>query len=319
MQQTAEDHAQILFGGRHYRQIDARCWSPQHRIRDMDAEGVETQVVSPVPVTLCHGEPADGAGVLARAQNDFFAELVAAAPDRLAALGAVPLQDPDHAAAELTRCVDELGFLGVEIGTRVGDIELGDPVLDPFFDAAAAANALVLIHPVDTTLDSRLGRLGVTFGVGMPTETAVAAAGLLTAETVARRPELRLCLAHGGGALPGILPRIDRGWSSQAEPNTGREPPSTQASQMYCDSLTYDPECLLLAIHRFGADHVLLGTDYPFAARETPAGAALDGTEPRLSPQTREAIAHENALELMGAVTHRPVVRRSEKEMSIDG
>jgi aminocarboxymuconate-semialdehyde decarboxylase len=125
----------------------------------MDAEGVALQVVSPVPVTFCHDAPAGGAAVLASAQNDFLAELAAQRPDRFRALGAVPLQDPGLAVAELRRCVRQLGFPGVEIGTRAGHRELGDTCFDPFFDAAAARRSLV--HPPHA--DPRLAVPGVAF------------------------------------------------------------------------------------------------------------------------------------------------------------
>ena len=110
VEQSSETDARILVGGRPYRHIDSRCWSAGRRLADMDAEGVALQVISPVPVTFCHDAPADGAAVLARAQNDFLAELVAQQPDRFRALGAVPLQDPGLAAAELRRCGTAAGI-----------------------------------------------------------------------------------------------------------------------------------------------------------------------------------------------------------------
>ncbi len=283
--------ARIVLDGAVYREIDDRCWSAPRRLRDMDAEGVAAQFVSPIPVTLCHDQPAAGAAVLAAAQNDFLADLVGAAPGRLFALGAVPLQDPDRATEELLRCVDELGFAGVEIGTRVGEVELGDPVLDPFFDAAADRGAFVLIHPVDLTLDPRLARLGIGFGLGMPVETATAAAALLTGRP--RRPGARLCLAHGGGALPQILPRLDRGMVLAGR---GAEPaPGVRARELWSDSLTYGATSLAHSVACFGAGHVLLGTDYPFAAREAPPGAVLAGVDAELAA----AIRRGNALSVL--------------------
>lgn len=288
VERLAADRARILLDGVAYREIDDRCWSAARRLRDMDAEGVAVQVLSPIPVTLCHDQPADGAAVLAAAQNDFLARLVAQAPDRFVALGAVPLQDPAQAVAELARCVDELGFAGVEIGTQVGGRELADPVFAPFFNAAARRDALVLIHPVDLTLDPRLATLGIGFGLGMPVETATAAAALLTGRPLT--PGLRLCLAHGGGALPALLPRLDRGAQLTGR---GADPlPSVRARGLWCDSLTYDAASLELAVHRFGADHVLLGTDYPFAARESPPGAVLSGLDGRLQAAIRRGNAH---------------------------
>jgi aminocarboxymuconate-semialdehyde decarboxylase len=297
VERSARETARILVGGRPYREIDDRCWDAARRVADMDAAGVAVQVVSPVPVTFCHDAPADGAAALARAQNDFFAALVRRQGDRLRALGAVPLQDPDLAAGELRRCVTELGFLGAEIGTRVGDRELGDPFFDPFFDTAADLGAVVLVHPADTTLDPRLAALGIAFGAGMPAETGIAAAGLLTSGALARRRAgARLCLAHAGGTLPWLLPRLDRG---ELIKDPGAAPdalPSALARQFYGDSLTYDEQSLMLAVARYGAGHVVLGTDYPFAAAETPPGAVLRGLG---SEALTAAIGSGNARELV--------------------
>lgn len=290
--------ARILLGGVPYRPIDDRCWSADRRIADMDADGVAVQVVSPTPITFCHDAPPDAAVTLAAAQNEFLAELVGARPDRLRALGAVPLQDTAAAVDELRRCVRELGFLGVEIGTRVGERELGDDSLDPFFDEAAELGALVFVHPADVTLDPRLSRLGIPFGAGMPSETGIAAAGLLTSGAVARRrPGVRLCLAHGGGTLPWLLPRLDKGERIKNADVPDAALPSTLARLLGSDSLTYDVSSLLLAVRRYGAEHVYLGTDYPFAAMEDPTGAVLMGDE--ISDQLKAAIGRDNALALM--------------------
>ncbi|HEY1702772.1 MAG TPA: amidohydrolase family protein [Trebonia sp.] len=297
VERLTQDSARILVGGRPYREIDDRCWSPARRVADLDAGGVAVQVISPVPVTFCHDAPAAGADLLARTQNDFLADVVARQPDRLRALAAVPLQAPDLAAGELRRCVGELGFIGAEIGTRVGDLELGDPFFDPFFDAVADLGAVVLVHPADTTLAPRLAVLGVTFGAGMPTETGIAAAGLLTSGAMLRRrPGIRLCLAHGGGTLPWLLPRLDRG---ELIKDPGLPPdtlPGALARQLYSDSLTYDEESLMLAVQRYGTGHVVLGTDYPFAAAETPPGAVLHALHDQA---LRDAIGSGNARELM--------------------
>jgi aminocarboxymuconate-semialdehyde decarboxylase len=276
VERLADGRARINVGGRPYRDIDDRCWSAERRVADMDAGDVRLQVVSPIPVTFCHDAPAAGAALLARAQNDFLAELTAKRPERLRALGAVPLQEPGLAAAELRRCVTELGFLGAEIGTRVGDRELGDPSFDVFFDTAAELGAVILVHPADNALDQRLATLGVTFGAGMPTETGIAAAGLLTGGALLRRrPGLRLCLAHGGGTLPWLLPRLDRGELIKNPQVPADRLPGVLARSLYSDSLTYDEHSLLMAAQRYGASHVVLGTDYPFIAAETPPGAVL--------------------------------------------
>ncbi|HEY2204688.1 MAG TPA: amidohydrolase family protein [Pseudonocardia sp.] len=295
-----ESSARILLGGEPYRLVDDRCWSAERRVADMDADGVAVQVVSPTPITFCHDAPPDGAAVLAAAQNDFLTELVGRNPRRLRALGAVPLQDTPSAVKELRRCVSELGFLGVEIGTRVGDRELGHESLDPFFDEAVELGALVFVHPADVTLDARMALLGIPFGAGMPSETGVAAAGLLVGGALLRRrPGIRLCLAHGGGTLPWLLPRLDKGERLKNPDVPDDELPGALATRLYSDSLTYDVDSLLLATRRYGAGHVLLGTDYPFAAREDPTGAVLAGPDDRLTDQLTAAIGRENARVLL--------------------
>jgi aminocarboxymuconate-semialdehyde decarboxylase len=303
VRRISEDRAQILADGRVYREIDIRCWSPTARIRDMDAEGVAAQVISAIPVTLCHGEPAPGARALATVQNDFLAEMAAAAPERLIALGCVPLQDPAAAIAELRRCVGELGFIGAEIGTRVGDRELADPDFLPFFQAAAELRAVLFLHPVDRTLDPRLAGLKIGFGMGMPTETATAAAGLLVSGLLDKAPGLLLVLAHAGGTLPAALPRLAVGQRVVAGVTDPAQLVTTRARSLWCDSLTYDAASLLLAVARFGADHIVLGTDYPFDAREAPAGAVLAGLA---GDSTLDGLRRANALALMSCLSRPP-------------
>lgn len=303
-EQVDDTHATIWVGPRRYREIDDRCWSASRRIADMDAEGVAVQVVSPMPVTLCHDAPPAGAVELARAQNAFFAALVADAPDRFRALGAVPLQDVDAAVAELRHCVEDLGFVGVEVGARIGTLELSDPAFTPFFDAADELGTVVFVHPVDENLDPRLAAAGLAFGVGMPGETAVAGAGLLTAGTLATRPNVRVCLAHGGGALPAILPRVAKGQAiAAAAAGRGQvadgDTVLARAGALWCDSLTYDVTSLRLVLDRVGEHHVVLGTDYPFAAREVPAGHVLRGLDAGLA----ELIGAVNGAALMTPTT----------------
>jgi aminocarboxymuconate-semialdehyde decarboxylase len=296
VERVGPQKARIMLDGQLYREVDDHCWSTEARLRDMDAEGVGVQVLSPIPVTLSHGEPAPGAIQLARAQNDFLSSMVASAPDRFLAFGAVPMQAPKEAVDELVRCVTELGFLGVEIGTRIGESELAEAQFGGFFRAASDLSAAILIHPFDGASDLRLANLGLTFGMGMPTETATAAAQLLTSAVLDDAPDAKLIFAHGGGSLPALLPRLDRG---QVLKGLGDELSlSARARNFYCDSLTYDAASLDLALVRFGEGHVMLGTDYPFAARETPAGASFA----EMSEAVATRIARSNICSLCAGI-----------------
>ena len=298
------DQGAIFVGGRLFREIDSRCWSAPRRLDDLDADGVAVQVVSPVPVTFCYDAPPAGAVTLCRAQNDFLAELVAAGQGRLRALGTVPLQDPAAAADELHRCRTELGFPGVEIGTNVAGRGLDDAAFDDFFAAADALDAVVFVHPAGLPDAARLAPLDLGFGVGMPCETAVGAAQLIAGGVLSARPRLKVCLAHGGGALPMMLGRLDRGFDVLPGMRARvAERPSVVARRLWADSLTYDPQSLALTLAKFGTDHVVVGTDYPFAARETPAGVTIRGARSAgyCDEATERAVTTENAAALLGA------------------
>jgi aminocarboxymuconate-semialdehyde decarboxylase len=270
VERTSETDARLMFGGVPYRRIDHRCWSADARLVDMDREGVAVQVLSPIPVTFCYQASAAGAAELASAQNEFFARIVRAHPTRFAALGAVALQDPDLAVDELRRCMRQPGFLGIEISTQVGGRELSDECFDRFFTIAAELDALVLVHPSDQDLPPRMTRAGIGFSAGMPVETGVAAALLIASGALQRRPGVRICLAHGAGTLPAMIGRLDKGAIIAGTPSTSPELPSRQAARLWCDSLTYQRSALLAAIDVFGADHVVLGSDYPFPAMPDP-------------------------------------------------
>jgi aminocarboxymuconate-semialdehyde decarboxylase len=298
VERTSETDALLMFGEVPYRRIDHRCWSPEARIADMDRAGVAVQVLSPIPVTFCYQAQPAGAAKLAAAQNEFFAQVVRQHPTRFAALGAVALQDPDGAVDEMRRCMRQDGFLGVEIGTQVGGTELADPSLDRFFAVAHELSALMLVHPSDRDLSSRVTGLGLGFGAGMPIETGLVAAALIAGGALSRRPDVRICLAHGGGALAAMIGRLDKGAIMAGMPADSPELPSRLAAQMWCDSLTYSRRALLEAIEVFGRDHVVFGSDYPFPAMPEP----IDDIVADLPADLRRRISRTNLEEQYGAL-----------------
>ena len=291
---TAPDKGELHRNGRHYRAIDDRSWDVARRIADMDERGVAKQVISPIPVTYGYdAPPADGAAT-ARAQNEALARVVRARPDRFAALGAVPLQDVDRACEELERAVTELSLIGVEIGTTVAGMELDDPALEPFWERCEALHAIVFIHPESAPGFDRLRKRMLVISTGYPSETGIAAATLLTSGLLERR-ELAIVLAHGGGTLPYLLPRLDRLWEISEEARRGTSRPSTVARKLYCDALTFDAANLTLTMERIGRDRIVVGSDYPFTIREDPPGAVTESFD----EETRRALRTENAARLI--------------------
>ena len=262
--------AEIYNAGKHYRSIDERSWEPERRLKDMDAEGIDMQVLSPVPVTFAYRFPAHAVLELSQYQNDEIALAVRSAPERFIGLGTVPLQDPALASNEVRRVVTELGLAGVEIGTVVEGKNLDDPTLEPFWQTCDQLGAAIFVHPAAVLAPERTSKYRMLFSVGYTTETGIAAAAIVMSGLLDRHPTLRICFAHGGGTFPWLLPRLDQTWNvfDDVKAGTYRKPSETAKLLTY-DTLTYDIHNVSLLIERVGTDRLVMGTDYPFPLRES--------------------------------------------------
>lgn len=290
---------QLYRGEAHYRTIDDRSWEGPRRIVDMDHYGLDMQVVSPIPVTYAYDCPADAGLELARVQNDGIAELVRAHPTRFAGLCSAPLQEIDVACAEVERAVRELGLHGIEIGSAVGAIDIADARFEPLWETCERLDALVFLHPERFPGAARLSAQRLVFSTGYPSETGITAAQLLMGGLFTRHPRLRFVLAHGGGTLPWLLPRLDQIWTSFADVREALPSrPSEVARKFYCDTLTFDAENLRIVCERIGVEHLMMGTDYPFPLREDPPGKAIAAST--LSTEQKRLLDGENAWAILG-------------------
>jgi predicted TIM-barrel fold metal-dependent hydrolase len=245
------------------RRVWPQLTAVERRLADLDAIGVDVQVVSPMPMHRYWAEPAL-AGKLTTVINEAIAAHCAAGAGRLYGLGTLPLQHQDLAVRELERAMTELGLKGVSVSTNVDGRELADAAFEPVWEAAAALGAVVFIHPWGCTLGARLAPhfLGNTFG--QPAETALALSHLIFAGTLDRHPGLRLLAAHGGGFLPTYVGRSDHAWSQRGDARGCARPPSSYLRGIWYDALVYTPQALRHLVEVVGSDKVVLGTDYPF-------------------------------------------------------
>jgi aminocarboxymuconate-semialdehyde decarboxylase len=245
----------------------SRVWpqltSVARRLADLDALGVDIQLVGPMPMHRYWAEP-DLAAKLTSTVNEAIAAHCADGGGRLYGLGTLPLQHPDLAIRELERAMGEFGLRGVSVSTRVDGRELADRAFDPVWQAADALGAVVFIHPWGCSLGSRLGAhfLGNTFG--QPAETALALSHLIFGGTLDRHQGLRLLAAHGGGFLPTYIGRSDHAWAQRPDARDCAQPPSSYLRRIWYDALVYTPQALRHLVEAVGADKVVLGTDYPF-------------------------------------------------------
>ncbi|MED1950142.1 amidohydrolase family protein [Brevibacillus centrosporus] len=300
MERTCSCGANIMVAGKLFREITDQCWDPKRRIQDMVQEGVDMQVLSPIPVTFSYWAPTEAAEAMARLQNDFIADTVRAYPDRFIGLGTVPLQDVESSIREMDRCIHELGLKGIEIGTNVNGQNLDDPALLPFFEMCEKWEVPLFVHPWETLGRERMPRHNFMYTLGMPSETALAAASLTSGGVMEKFPGLKICFAHGGGSFPYILPRLDQGWSVWPHLRVTEQPPSYYAKNFYFDSLNYDPLNLMLLVERFGHEKIVMGTDYPFLLQEIPPGKVIRATA-ALTEEQKQAMLGANALEFLKA------------------
>ena len=237
--------------------------SASRRLADLDAIGVDVQLVGPMPAHR-YWAGRDLAARLTAVVNEAVAAHCAAGPGRLYGLGTLPLQHPDLAVRELDRAMGGLGLKGVSVSTSVDGRELADPAFDPVWAAAADRGAVVFVHPSGCSLGSRLGAnfLGSTFG--QPAETALALSQLIFGGTLDRHPGLKLLAAHGGGFLPTYIGRSDHAWAQRPDARGCAGPPSGYLRRIWYDALVYTPQALRHLVEAAGSDKVVLGTDYPF-------------------------------------------------------
>ncbi|MBL8999736.1 MAG: amidohydrolase [Phycisphaerae bacterium] len=292
---------------RFFREIQANCWDPEARLRDMDAAGVTVQALSTVPVMFSYGAKATDTYDLARLLNDHIAEIVRRDPHRFTGLGTLPMQDPDLAARELDRCVDELGLPGVQVGTNVNGKYFDDPGVRAVLARAHVRSAAVFVHPWEMYGQEKIPQFWMPWLVGMPAETCAAIATAVFGGVLDECPSLRLCFAHAGGSFPCTIGRLAHGRACRPDlfPPGSRDPRDFAAggdrpARFWVDSLTHDAAALRLVAEVFGPERVVLGSDYPFPLGEDQPGALVDSMQ-EWPPDVRERILWSNGMEFLWA------------------
>ncbi|KAK4132018.1 hypothetical protein BT67DRAFT_133044 [Trichocladium antarcticum] len=324
----------MYVGASFFRRVDPSCYDPAARIADMDAAGVDVQVLSTVPVLFCYDAPLAPARVLARELNDHIGRVCAEGAGRFVGLMGVPLQDCASAVEEVRRVkrVWAGKVVGVQIGTSVesaeGVVMLDDERLEGFWEVCEELDVPVFVHPLGYALakenPGRWGKYWASWLVGMPCETALAMHALMSSGVLARHPKLRLCFAHGGGAFPALLGRIQHGFDCRPDLVATRacgvtptehfkaEVPAASGGresghgQIWIDSLLHDPDLMEYVLRKLGpggADRIVLGSDYPFPLGEVPMAGKMLTEDERLgqfmSWEDRAGVLARNAIRFL--------------------
>jgi aminocarboxymuconate-semialdehyde decarboxylase len=280
--------------------LDQRIRGTERRLAEMDAMGVDVQIISPGPMQYFYWLEPELGREASRMVNDDITEIAARHPDRLVAMGTAPLQHPEFALAELERCVKKLGLRAMEINTCVNGTELSQAGLDKFFAKVEEYGVVLFIHPLGFTDGGRMARHFFINTIGNPLESTLAIGHLIHDGVLDRYPGLKICVAHGGGYIAHYIGRLDHTYEHRPEVHKQMsKPPSAYMRQLYFDTVLYDPAEIEQLARRWGAEHVLMGTDWPYNMGERdPIGLLRRCTA--ISEADREKIAGRNAAELFG-------------------
>ena len=293
-------HRQVVIDGKNYRTVSDKCWTTSRRLDDFAAMGLTLQAISPMPELLSYWLKARDGAVLTRYLNDQIAAMVQESSGRLTGLGAVPLQDLDLAIKELEYLKRTPGFAGVEIGSNINGIVVGDLRLEPFFEACEELDMAVFVHALRPTGMERLvGPAPLQQVLAYPTDVGLAAASVLTSNLILRRPRLRMAFSHGGGTLPMLLPRLEQAMGVfPALRESIHQSPTVQARQFFYDTLVFDTATLRHLLLTYGDTQLMIGTDYPFNFHDDQPVARLEAAG--LETEALERLVQFNARRFLG-------------------
>lgn len=293
--------ARMMIDGKFFRQVQDNLWDPDVRLNDCDHAGVGIQVLSTVPVMFSYWAKPEHGLDLSMILNDHIAEVVARYPRRFIGLGTLPMQSPDLAMKELERCVKQLGLAGVEIGTHINEWNLNEPSIFDVFQAAEKLEAAVFVHPWDMMGKEKMPKYWLPWLVGMPAEVSLAICSMIFGGVFERLSNLRVAFAHGGGAFPATIGRIEHGFNVRPDlcAVDNDKNPRSYLGKFYLDSLVHDPAMLKYIIDLVGAERIALGSDYPFPLGEHEPGKLIASMS-ELHDDIKSRLLHGTALEWLG-------------------
>ena len=275
-------------------------WTPEQRLREMDEMGVDVHVLSTNSFLYFYERDITTATALARECNDYVARLTRDYPDRFAGFASLPMQDTTASIAELERAVSVLGLKGAMIGDHVNGATYDDPSFLPLWKAAEALGAVLFIHQSgDTTVSSRSDRYHLPNTIGNLVDRTVTFASFVYGGVMDACPDLKVCLAHGGGYACYGAGRMDRGWQVRTEARANiHQPPSAYLGKFWYDCLTHSEEALRFLIDTVGIDRIVFGTDWPFdMAIDDPVNWVREMS--RLTDDEKDAILGGNIARLL--------------------
>ena len=300
MELIDDQSAMLKKDGEAFRKVDCNCWNHQKRIQECDTTRVDVQVLSTIPVLFSYWAKDDEGFMLSRFLNDHIAKVVRNAPKRFIGLGTVPMQNIDLAIEEMDRCITKLNLPGIEIGSNVNGRNLSEAEFQPIFEHAEKIGCSIFVHPWEMMGHAEMQKYWLPWLVGMPAETSRAICSIIFGGILEKYPALKIAFAHGGGAFPFTIGRIDHGFNVRPDlcAVDNSTLPSSYMKNFYVDSLVHDENAMNFLIQTMGAERIAMGSDYPFPLGEHHPGKLIGGMD--LSDATKQRLLAGTALEWLG-------------------
>ena len=295
-----ETSAMLKKDGKSFRKVDCNCWNHQARINDCDDTKVNMQVLSTLPVLFSYWAQDDECLALSQFLNDHIGHICRQEPQRFIGLGTIPMQNTDMAISEMERCVNELKFPGIEIGSNINGENLSIEKIQPIFEHAEKIGCSIFVHPWEMMGQENMEKYWLPWLVGMPAETSRAICSIIFGGVLDKFPDLKFAFSHGGGTFPFTIGRIDHGYKVRPDlcAIDNDKLPSSYLKHFYVDSLVHDEKAMSFLLDKMGPEQIALGSDYPFPLGELYPGKLLE--EMDLSNSIKQRIMAGTALEWLG-------------------
>lgn len=280
-----------------FRQVEENCYDSKVRLKEMKATSVDVQVLSTIPVLFNYWAKGEDGLETSKFLNDHIAETVLKKKKNFIGIGTVPLQDVDLAIQEMERCVKELDMPGLEIGSNVNGLNLGDECFFPFYKRAEELDCALFVHPWEMMGEGQMQKYWLPWLVGMPAETSRAICSFIFAGVFEKFPKLRVAFAHGGGSFPLTIGRIEHGFHVRPDlvaVDNGVNP-RNYIGKFWIDSLVHDEKAMKYILEIMGEDFICLGSDYPFPLGEHIPGRLIQ--QMKLKKESKEKLLYKNALD----------------------
>ena len=291
----------ILFkDNKKFRTVNCNCWNHRVRIKDCNTAKVDIQVLSTLPALFSYWAEDQECLLLSEFLNNHIQDVVNESPNNFIGLGTIPMQNADLAIKEMDRCINDLNFPGIQIGSNINEKNLSNKEFHPIFEHAEKINCSIFIHPWEMMGQNNMKKYWLPWLVGMPAETSRAAASIILGGILEKFPNLKIAFAHGGGSFPFNIGRIDHGFNVRPDlcAIDNNILPSNYLNNFYVDSLVHDKETLSFLINKVGYKKIALGSDYPFPLGENKPGDLIEKMD--IAKYIKERMLGGTALEWLG-------------------